>query len=967
MWFLCRGRPTGFPALLALFLLLPSAPAWAQTGTITGVVVDAETGETLIGANVVLDGTTIGSTTDLDGRYTIPGVDPGQYAVRFSYIGYQPKTVQGVAVRAGKVARVDLELAAEALEVGEVVVEARALENTDAALLAQRAKAAGVSDAVSAEAISRSGSSTAADAMGRVTGASVVGGKYVYVRGLGDRYMSTQLNGATLPSADPDRNAVPLDLFPSSALDNIITTKSFTPDKPGSFAGGNIDISTKAFPERFTFSISSKVGYHSVATGSDAFMTFQGGSVGRFADGASRHAVPAAWAERSADAEPVLDVVARFDEAKAAELNELSRAFNAVMAPTAAIAPVDRSFSLSTGNQVQLLGRPLGFVGGVSYDHSYALYTQGTYGEYKLTGAVSSKKELDTQALLAETQGREEVLVGGLGTVSYRLAPEHTVSSTVIYNRSGEARAHYGYGALQRDLPTGTVFETRAIGYTERMLQSLQLLGEHYFAGLAGLRAEWTAARTSSTQDVPDLRFFANQYTVRERDGNVDTLYAIRTSNYTAPSRYFRYLQEDAWESHLDLALPFGTAGGPRGTVEVGGAYNTRDRVFDERLFMYRLNPSTAEYRGDPAAFFSSAVGVLDTAITSAGSKRFTIGNYVQDVSTPANSYRGDQQVYATYAMIDVRPVPRLRVITGVRFEATRMEVASRDETKPAGRIDENDWLPSLNLVYELRGDLNLRAAYGRTLARPLFREKAPYSSFDFIGGRILIGNPELERTLIDNLDARLEWFPRPGEILAVSGFYKRMQHPIELAILSTNNQVQYQNVERATVFGVELEARKRLGALAGLLAPFELGGNLSIVQSTVDIPADDLVEIRALDPHASAERSLQGQSPYMLNVDLTYFDPKAGTTASVLYNVFGRRLSEVAIGGSPNIYEAASGTLDLVVSQPLLMGFDLKLSARNLLDADYRRVQRFKGQDYVVQQYDRGRSITLGVTYAVD
>ncbi|MDX1547122.1 MAG: carboxypeptidase-like regulatory domain-containing protein, partial [Rhodothermales bacterium] len=207
----------GALALLGLFLLAPLPALAQQTGTIAGTLVDSETGAPLIGASAILEGTATGAATDLDGRFLIPNVEPGTYTVVLSYIGYDPMTVRGVEVRAGETTRIDVALSAEALEVGELVVEAAALTNTEAALLKQRQKAAGVSDAISAEDISRSGSSSAADAMEKVTGASVVAGKYVYVRGLGDRYMSTQLNGASLPSADPDRNTVPLDLFPSEA------------------------------------------------------------------------------------------------------------------------------------------------------------------------------------------------------------------------------------------------------------------------------------------------------------------------------------------------------------------------------------------------------------------------------------------------------------------------------------------------------------------------------------------------------------------------------------------------------------------------------------------------------------------------------------------------------------------------------------------------------------------------------
>ncbi|NBC17682.1 MAG: TonB-dependent receptor [Bacteroidetes bacterium] len=942
-------------------LLLWSVPALAQTGTVTGTLVDSETGEPLIGANVQIDGTAIGTATDIDGNYTVKAIEPGTYDFVFSYIGYNPTTVENVEVVAGETKRLDLALTPEAVGMEEVVVEASALENTEAALLKQRQKASSVSDAISAEAIGRSGAGDAADAMEKVTGASVVDGKYVYVRGLGDRYMTTQLNGASLPSADPDRNSVSLDLFPSGALDNIITTKSFTPDKPGSFAGGSVDISTKAFPEQFTFSVSSSVGYNTEATGADNFLSYDGGNLSLLDFDADDRAIPDVWQNRPEDAEPIIDVLARRDPELASDLNALATAFDPTMAPTTNTAPLDRSFSISTGNQTPVFGRPFGFHVGVSYDQSYNFYDDGRYGEFKLTGSVEDKDELDPQATLSDARGTQEELLGGLANLSYKVTPNHILGTIFMYNRSAESVAQYQSGQLQRDLPSSSIFETRVLGYTERLLQSLQFNGEHYFGGLGDLRAEWTTSLTNTTQEEPDLRFFANQINVIQ-NGTVDSVYAIRTSNYTAPSRYFRDLEEDGWSSKLDLTVPLGRGN----SVKVGGAYNLRERDFNENLFVYELNPAQARYDGDPDRFFSEMTGVIDTT-TVGDQQRFTIGNYIIDATTPGNNYTGDQQVAAAYGMVDVSPVRNLRVIAGARYETTEIEVASENEELPAGEISEGDILPSLNLVYALQDNMNLRAAYGRTLARPVFRELAPYSSFDFIGGRIFIGNPDLERTLIDNLDLRWEWFTRPGEILAISGYYKRLKNPIELAIVSTNNQVQFQNVDQATVFGAEFEARKRLDGLATALKNVEVGANLSLVQSVVDIPEAELADIRALDPDADDKRPLQGQSPYVLNVDVGYSNPETGTIASLYYNIFGRRLSQVAIGGTPDIYEEPAGTLDLIVSQRMLSNFNVKLSAKNLLDPSIQETQGFKDQDFIVQDYQRGRSLSLSVTYAIN
>jgi TonB-dependent receptor len=308
-----------------------------------------------------------------------------------------------------------------------------------------------------------------------------------------------------------------------------------------------------------------------------------------------------------------------------------------------------------------------------------------------------------------------------------------------------------------------------------------------------------------------------------------------------------------------------------------------------------------------------------------------------------------------------------LRFIGGVRYEETDIFVASQNPAKEKGNLKTADVLPSLNFVYQLGSTMNLRAAYGKTLARPTFRELAPFASFDFVGDFIFIGNPSLKRTLVDNYDLRWEWFLRPGEIYAISGFYKRFENPIERAIVSNNNQGQFQNVDGAIVYGMEFEARKRLDVISPMLANFQIGGNFSLIHSEVDIPAIELATIRDLDSNASSKRELQGQSPYILNVDFGYDNLKTGTTVSLFYNIFGERLSEVSLGGTPNIYEQPRGLLDLTLSQRVLQSITVKAGAKNLLDSDIRKVHHYKGVDYISREHKLGRTFSLSFTYNVN
>jgi TonB-dependent receptor len=356
-------------------------------------------------------------------------------------------------------------------------------------------------------------------------------------------------------------------------------------------------------------------------------------------------------------------------------------------------------------------------------------------------------------------------------------------------------------------------------------------------------------------------------------------------------------------------------------------------------------------------------MGIVDYDSTRG---QYIFGHTVRDESKDKNNYDGSRRVNAAYGMLELPLARSLKVIGGVRVETTLIEIASMDSTLDKGNIDEVDLLPSLNVVYNLTDRMNLRAAYSNTLARPTFREISPFASFDFDIGDFRIGNPNLDRTRIANYDMRWEWFVRPGEILAVSLFYKDMTNPIEEAIIGgTNGQLQYQNVAQATVRGAEFEIRQGLDFVAGFTRNLSLGMNLSLVDSNVDIPDTELTTRLEIDSTASATRELQGQSPYILNADLSYDNLRSGTTAALYFNVFGGRLSNVSLGGTPDVFERSSPQLDFTLSQRLPGRWSAKVSAKNLLDSSYKLSHSFQGDEFIYQEYKRGRSFSLGVSYS--
>jgi TonB-dependent receptor len=395
--------------------------------------------------------------------------------------------------------------------------------------------------------------------------------------------------------------------------------------------------------------------------------------------------------------------------------------------------------------------------------------------------------------------------------------------------------------------------------------------------------------------------------------------------------------------------------------LKFGGAWARTEREFRERLFEY--NSTVLRYDGNEAGFLRpEQVGQVDPA-----TGRFRPGQlYLIESSSLGNNYAGEQTVRAFYGMIDLALTPKLRVVGGVRRESTALDVRSRDPRRRAGQLESDDNLPSVSVVYALGERMNLRAAATRTIARPNFREIADYTSFEFVGDFVYIGNPTLRRTRITNFDLRWEWFPRRGEILAVSFFHKRMTDPIERGVFSVVNsgELQFQNAPSGEVRGVEVEGRKGLGFLSDHLRRFSGGFNYTWVEASVAIAPAELTAIRFFDPKAPATRGLTGQSPYIFNVDLTFNEPKWGTTVSAYYNLFGRRIAQVSPPGTPSVMEEAWPSLDLIFNQRFGERWKATLSAKNLLNRAAEETYTYLDRTYLRASRVRGVTTSLGVTF---
>ncbi len=524
---------------------------------------------------------------------------------------------------------------------------------------------------------------------------------------------------------------------------------------------------------------------------------------------------------------------ARRDPLQAQQLNDVSRAFGQTFDMRRGEGPINQSYAASLGNRHDFGANALGYVVSLNWGRSSNFYDGGRVERYTFNSIdEQGNASIRPQLLLDDSRGTEEVSWGGLANFTYRLGSRNEVGFNSLYSRSAEQQARLLQGFFPEQFDSSQVFVDRALAYIERDLYSLQLRGRHQIPAASNATVEWMGTYGSNTIDEPDQRFFANTITTRNVGGRDTSFYNLSVVGVNGQSRFFRQTQEDVQGGKLDVTVPFDVASRPV-QFKFGGRYDRTVRDASERRFDYAFDDVTfgagEDGLGDVAGFFGQ-IGVTDTTRFDADGNpsRFQIGSYIVDNSQNqlvlGNNYDADLTVAAGYGQFEIEPFERLRIIAGARYEATTQDIltqrldstvinaATNDTTRFFARSDKDtrDWLPSVNLVYALTDNMNARAAASRTLARPTFLELAPGARVDFALGEQVVGNPDLDRTLITNYDLRWEWFTAPGDLVAASVYYKDFQDPIERVIISNNGTQSFRNVPSAE------RARRRTGGAPG-------------------------------------------------------------------------------------------------------------------------------------------------------
>jgi hypothetical protein len=903
-------------------------------GRIQGKVVATDSGEPLGFADVKLipaDTTMrkLGVLTNADGTFMIEAA-PGRYTLQITAMSYARKRVENVEIEAGKLLPFDTALVPEALLQDEIVVEGRLRQNTDASLLAARKKAPSVGDAVSAEQVRRSPDKDAAEVLRRVTGLSVSEGKFVFVRGLGERYSSTEVDGVRIASPEQNKRVVPLDLLPANLLDNITVQKTYTSDRPAEFGGGDVQVRTKDFPGQRTWSVSASQGFVDGAT-SEQRRTYISPQKDVFGFGSTGRGIPSAVDGVTI---PLLTTTTR------GQLAAMGQSFARNWNTTNEKTVPNASYAATFGDEYKLFGRALGVISSWSYARSF---------DYQAESQRAYQDRNDTLYSYAVQRWNENVQLGGLGGVSYRLSPRHSIHLRGIYSNSAEdeVRAYQGEDHNNTEAVTGTwlVRDNTRYTYVQRTILSGSLEGKHELPAPFGMNLDWKLGRSAARRQQPDRR----EVTYDRRywyEG--DTAHWVMQGS---ARRDYGDLRDDGYGATITAAAPYKLFRLGTGKIQVGVDHQTKARDSFYRRFILYTNRN-ADLEADPDSVFSP--GTFDSSSTTA---------YVQDVTynNPAvglDNYTADQRVAAAFLSIDVPMGRKLRMNLGVRAEDGYQDVRSfalfqPDNILQEGKLQNTDLLPSMNLTWSATEALNLRLAASRTLSRPDLNELSPSPFIEYIGGWQVLGNPYLRRAQLDNYDVRVESFPSLSEVLAVGVFYKYLHEPIEQVLQAGSPMLLVpRNSDHGRNVGVELEARVGLGRALKVLQRFSVNSNASIIRSEVTLAPQ-------ISPLGSEVHPLQGQAAYLVNATLNCAVTQAMDMA-VMVNSTGRRLKALGVEPQPDIYTQPVTFVDATAIYRVRRMVRLKASARNLLDPNQLILQG----DKEVSAFHTGRSFSIELAF---
>lgn len=940
----------------------------AQNGAIRGTVFDAATGELLPGVTIYVEKIAHGTTTDLDGKFNL-SIAPGTYTLKVSFISYQTVNVENVDVKAGEVVVLkDIGLNETSIEIASVVVTAKVVRNTETAMNAIKSKSPNMLDGISAMSLRKSGDADAASSIKRVTGVSVTNGKYVYVRGLGDRYTKTILNGLDIPGLDPDRNSIQIDIFPTNIIDNIIVHKSFSAELPADFTGGIVDIEIKDFPEERKADVSFSLGYNPSSHFNSDYLTYQGGNTDFLGFDDGTRSIPA-----TSDIPFFAEVVGNPSGEKAERYKEILGGFNTTMAANKQTSFMDYSIAATYGNQKQLKKFTLGYNIALSYKNKTDFYKNAEFGRYGLSGNAD-EYEMDRREFQIGDYGVNDVLMSGLAGFAIK-TKKSKYRIMILHLQNGESKAGI-FDYIGSD--QGSNFESyqHNLDYSQRSLTNVLIDGKHKTEG-SKWTIEWKLSPTLSIIEDPDIRF--TRYRTSE-SGSV----SIGTES-GFPERIWRNLQEINLAGALHISKEFSLFK-QKSEIKFGGAYTYKERDFE--VMKYVINPRSVYLTGDPNELFED-----ENIWPLNGDPRYGTTYEAGFIPNNANQFNSNVQNAAAYISAKILFSEKFRAVLGVRVEnyTQRYTGANQQRTIILNNdivLDDFEFFPSVNLIYSINDKQNLRFSYSKTIARPSFKELSYAEIFDPVSGRAFIGglfrdandvagkvywDGNLISTDIFNYDLRWEMFFDNGQTVSLSGFYKMFNNPIEMVQFATQTgSFQPRNVGDGKVFGAEIELRKNLGFFGESFKNISLSSNASLMESRIELSNTEYnssIDNARTGQKIDRYRDMAGQAPYLINAGIIFDSFEKGILkgfeAGLFYNVQGSTLQFVGINDRPDIYIKPFHSLNLNLSKNFKTGMDIGFKIQNILNSKEESVfKSYKADDQYFSRLEKGISFAISVKY---
>jgi TonB-dependent receptor len=922
-----------------LIILIGVVMQQAQAqGFLRGKITDGETGETLIGATILVSGTTTGTSADIDGNYSLK-LQPGVYAVVFQFVSYQSKTVSDVQIKNGETTTIDISLASATTQLQEVVVTAEQARDTENSLLVIQKKSANLVDGISDQTFRKLGDNDLGVAMKRVTGVSVQGGKYVYVRGLGDRYTKTTLNGMNIPGLDPDNNSVQIDIFPTNTIENVMVYKTFSPNLPGDFTGGLVDVESKSFPDEKTTRFSFGLGFNPDMNLRSDFVTYNGSKTDYlgFDDGTRK--LP--FGEH--------DIIPEITSSDRAQTEQYTRTFDSQLGAKKQNSFLNHNFAFNHGNQVNLNNKTFGYNAVLTYRKTFEFYEDAEFGEYFKDADIATG-DLVASEIRKGQIGTENVEWSALATTALKF-DKHSFALSVLRSQNGNSSASNRTSANQFDNPS--VLQDDILTYTQRSVTNAVLTGKHK---LSAFDVEWKGAWNASRIYEPDFRSTRIQDL---GDGNYD----LQVGVGAGIDRFYRDLNEDNLNAKVDVSYAFSE----KNKLRFGVNGTKKERRFEVLEYYFRIRGSNT-VSGDP----NDLLRPENIWTEEKGKGIYVKGNY-----DPSKNFDASQNIYAGYLMNEIAVLPKLKAIYGMRVEKASMRYSGANQLREVLNdtltLDDLDLLPSVNVVYAVDDQMNIRISANRTLARPNFKEKSNAQIFDPISKRMFIGNLDLQETHINNFDLRWESFFGTGEMVSASAFYKDFHGHIEMVSFETApDNIKPRNSGNSEVYGVEVEFRKTINRF------FSFGSNASYVESRVDLKSVIVNEqgkteyelrqqyLRS-DESGKTFRPMAGQSPFLVNAFVGFEDKSKTLQANLAYNVQGETLAIVGSGRVPDIYTRPFNSLNLNLSKTLGAKGKSKVAfgATNILDAARTNYYKSHGaEEKIFSSFSPGRTYSLSYSY---